>query len=389
MNILLVGEYSRLHNSLKEGLKELGHTVIIFGFKDGFKDFPVDYPLVTKWNSPILRKLKLSLYKLTGFNINSYFTYRQFVKNQDQLVGFDIVQLINENSFFCGLHYEKKILSHLFANNKNAFLMSCSSDYINVKYDFENPEKKSIQQPYRDGKIRDKDFVNLLKFKNKEYQLLHEYIYQNIQGIIASDIDYDIPLHGEPKYRGMIPNPINTKKLEVQPITSVEKIIIFHGINQDSYYKKGNDYFERALSEISRQYGDRVEIITTRSIPYPQYINLYNKAHIVLDMVYAHDQGYNALEAMAKGKVVFTGAEKEFEAFYHLTGKVCINAKPDVNYLVAELSRLINNPDEILEIGTRARAFVVKEHDHIEIAKKYLNIWNQGFRYVEIFSQKK
>ena len=39
----------------------------------------------------------------------------------------------------------------------------------------------------------------------------------------------------------------------------------------------------------------------------------FDTAHILLDQVYAYDQGYNALEAMAKGKVVFTGAEKEWE----------------------------------------------------------------------------
>lgn len=377
MNILLVGEFSRMHNSLKEGLQELGHTVTILGFKDGFKDFPVDYPLITKWNSPFLKKLKLGVYKLTRFNINSWFTYRQFKKNQSKFTGYDFVQLINENCFYCGLYYEKKILGFLFANNKKVFLVSCGTDYLNVKYDFEHPQKKSVLQPYRDGKISTKDFSNVLKFSSKKYKLLHDFIHQNIQGIIASDIDYDIPLRGNPKYRGMVPNPINIKKLVVPPFSSIEKVIIFHGINHDSYFKKGNDYFESALAEISRKYGDRVEIITSRSIPYQQYINFYNKAHIVLDMVYAHDQGFNALEAMAKGKVVFTGAEKEFEAFYQLTEKVCVNAKPNINYLLEELSQLINNPDEILEIGKRAKAFVKKEHDHIESAKKYLNIWNQ------------
>jgi hypothetical protein len=53
----------------------------------------------------------------------------------------------------------------------------------------------------------------------------------------------------------------------------------------------------------------KVEIIT-KSIPYKDYINLY-KSHIVLDQVFSYDQGYNALEAMAKA-VVFTGAETEF-----------------------------------------------------------------------------
>jgi hypothetical protein len=35
-------------------------------------------------------------------------------------------------------------------------------------------------------------------------------------------------------------------------------------------------------------------------IPYTTYINSYNKAHILLDQTYAYDQGYNALEAMAR-----------------------------------------------------------------------------------------
>jgi glycosyltransferase involved in cell wall biosynthesis len=50
---------------------------------------------------------------------------------------------------------------------------------------------------------------------------------------------------------------------------------------------------------------------------------------------------------------------------------------PDVDYLVNELSYLIENPDEIIAIGQRARAFIEREHDYIKIATKYLEIWNQ------------
>ena len=42
MKILLVGEFSRLHNSLKEGLLALGHEVILVNNGDGFKNFPAD-----------------------------------------------------------------------------------------------------------------------------------------------------------------------------------------------------------------------------------------------------------------------------------------------------------------------------------------------------------
>lgn len=99
----------------------------------------------------------------------------------------------------------------------------------------------------------------------------------------------------------------------------------------------------------------------------------------MLDQVFSFDQGYNALEAMAQGKVVFTGAEKELLEFYHIEeNQVCINALPDVSYLVEKLSYLIKNPEEIQRIGLNARKFVEKEHDYREVAKKYLKIWTDG-----------
>jgi glycosyltransferase involved in cell wall biosynthesis len=98
----------------------------------------------------------------------------------------------------------------------------------------------------------------------------------------------------------------------------------------------------------------------------------------LLDQVYAYDQGYNALEAMAKGKVIFTGAEREFMEHYNLIEQVAINALPNVNAIVKALSFLIENPEEITTIGKRARAFVEKEHDYIKIADQYLEVWNEN-----------
>ena len=81
---------------------------------------------------------------------------------------------------------------------------------------------------------------------------------------------------------------------------------------------------------------------------------------------------------MAKGKVVFTGAETEFYEYYQLKEKVNINAKPDVAYLVEQLSNLIDNPKEITSISRNAHAFVEKHHHYIQIAEKYLNTWQKN-----------
>ena len=377
MKILLIGEYSRLHNSLKEGLQKLGNDVTILGFKDGFKDFPVDFPLEKKWDSGFLKKIKLALLVLTGFDISVYLTYRQFWKNRNHFKDFDVVQLINENSFFCDYTYEKKILEYIFKHNKKVFLLSAGDDYVYANYNFAHPENPSIIQPYLAGKIADKDFSNVLKFGTKPFEKLHQFIYENIQGVIATDLDYHIPLQNHSKYLGLIPSPMNLDKFPKNELEITDKIVIFHGINRESYFKKGNDFFEKALEIIKEKYNEKVEILTVENVPYKQYINLYNKAHILLDQLYGHDQGSNGLEAMVKGKMVFTNASDLFEKQYNLTEKVAINGLPDVNYLVNELSLLIENPAEIKAIGKRARIFIEKEHDYVKIAEKYLAVWTK------------
>ncbi len=375
MKILLIGEYSRLHNSLKEGLQKLGHEVTILGFKDGFKDYPVDFPLEKKWDSGWRKKFKLLTLLFTNFDISSYLTYRQFWKNRNNFKDFDVVQLISENSFFCDYHHEKKILDFIFANNKKVFLLSTGDDYIYVDYNFAHPENPSIVQPYLDGKIADKNFTSVLKYRTKPFEKLHHYIYKNIQGVIATDYDYHIPLQNHPKYLGLISSPMNLDKFPKRELELTDKIVIFHGINRESYFKKGNDFFEKALEIIAQKYDGKIEILTVENVPYAQFINSYNQAHILLDQLYGHDQGSNGLEGMSKGKTVFTNASELFEKHYSLTEKVAINGLPDVDYLVKELSFLIENPQEIKAIGKRARAFVEKEHDHIAVAESYAATW--------------
>ena len=375
MKILLIGEYSRLHNSLKEGLQKLGNEVTLLGFKDGFKKYPVDFPLEKKWDSGFLKKCKLGLLVLTGFDISSYFTYRQFWKNRNHFKDFDVVQLINENSFFCDYRHEKKILGFIFKYNKKVFLLSSGDDYSYVKYNFEHPENPSIIQPYLAGKIEDKNFTNVLKFRTKPFEKLHHYIFENIHGVIATDLDYHIPLQNHPKYLGLIPSPINLTKFPKINIEINDKIIIFHGINRESYFKKGNDYFEKAIAIIKDNYPEKVNVTVVENVPYQKYITLYDNAHIVLDQLYGHDQGSNGLEGMTKQKVVFTNASKLFEKHYNLTEKVAINGLPDVDYLVKQISSLIENPSEIEAIGKRARLFIEKEHDYLKITERYLEIW--------------
>jgi len=377
MKVLLIGEYSRLHNSLKEGLESLGAQVTIAGFADDFKNYPVDIYLKNAYNKGILLLVKKIIYKLTAIDITSLSTKRQINKHKSKLVNFDVVQLINENPFCTIPKLEITLLQHLFKHNKKVFLLSCGTDYISVNYAFDKKFRYSIFTPYENNKVSKANYWNVLKWRTKPFKKLHDYVFKNIQGVISSDLDYHLPMRNHKKYIGLIPNPINVDKVEVASINITNKIVIFHGINDKNYYKKGNDLFDEALQIIKGKYASKIEIIEARSLPYSEYIKSYNSAHILLDQVFAYDQGYNALEAMAKGKVVFTGAEQEWLDYYHIKeDTVAINALPDADKIAKKLEWLILHPEKIAEISKNARAFIEKEHHYVLIAKKYLEAWS-------------
>ncbi len=376
MRILLVGEYSRLHNSLKEGLESLGHEVSIIASGDGFKNYPVDIKIDHSWHHPILKKIKVGIYKLTSVDLGAYEIYLRARLHSKTLKGFDIVQLINESSLKTSPNFEIKFLKHLIKNNSKLYLLSCGIDYLCMRYMMDGKFKYSVMSPY----LNDPSLKPLYKFQlqylNPDFKKLHDFIYEKAQGIIATDMDYHIPLLGHESYLGLIPNPINTANIDYIPMKIKGKIKIFHGVNTSAIVKKGNDYFTKALKTIASKYGDRVEVTTTHSLPYDEYIKIYDECHILMDQIYSFDQGYNALEAMAKGKVVFTGAEKEWLDYYGLEeDTVVINALPDVDALVKKLSWLIEHPEKIIEISKNARAFVEKEHNYKNLAQKYLDTW--------------
>ncbi|MFI0490523.1 glycosyltransferase [Flavobacterium sp.] len=377
MRILLIGEYSRLHNSLKEGLLKLGHEVVIVANSDGFKDFPVDYSIDYKYSKTkiinIARQIIVRLFKYDFAKFEQGIRFYLLLK---KFKNFDVVQFINETPIKTNKNLEIFLLKKIFETNKKVFILSCGVDYLNMKFDMENKSKKSILQPFFQDSSLTKEYNSLLEYLKENHKKAHDFVLKKCNGIIATDLDYVNAIKNHPKYLGLIPYPINLNKLVFDELKIENKIVLFLGINEWSYNQKGINYFEKALEIIKKKYGNNVEIIIAKTLPYNDYINLYNKAHILLDQTFSYDQGYNALEAMAKGKVVFTGAENEFIDYYHLTERVAVNAKADVDYLVNELSFLIENPDEIIAIGKRARAFVEKEHNYLKIADKYLEVWH-------------
>lgn len=377
MKILLIGEYSRLHNSLKEGLVKLGHEVTIVGTGDGFKNYDIDYSIYPNFilKSWLFTKIKNGLSKTIGYNAEMTEKGIRFYKLLPKLKGYDHVQLINSDAVQTHPWLEIKLYKKLLQQNKQMNLLICGDETPIVDYNLTGNLKYSVLSAYLDNSKLKGLFQYSLKYTQQNYRKLFEWVEDRSNVLITSDLDYELPMQRMGHTTHFIPNPINTDLVKYNQPEIKDKIVIFLGINRLSYIKKGIRFFEEALKIIEHKYSDRVEIIVTENVPYKEYIKLYDEAHILLDQIYGYDQGYNALEAMAKGKVVFTGAEQEFTAHYRLKECVAINALPNTESIVKELSFLIENPKKIEAISKRARSFIEKEHNYIKIAEKYLNTW--------------
>jgi glycosyltransferase involved in cell wall biosynthesis len=379
MKILLVGEYSRLHNSLKEGLTVLGHHVVIVSSGDSFKNYNTDYSIHPAFFEGywFLRKLKNIIYRFTGLNLAETEKGIRFYTLLSKLKGFDHIQLINSNAIETHPWLEKLLYKKLLEHNEKMSLLICGDDTPIIDYYLSGELHYSILTPYlQDKKLKDY-FQYSLKYCNPSYRRLFSWVKTHSSVIVTSDLDYEIPMKASGIATHFVPNPINTDSIAFIAPEITDKIVIFLGINRLSYIKKGISFFEKALEVVKEKYGDTVDILITENIPYKEYIKLYERAHILLDQVYSYDQGYNALEAMAKGKVVFTGAEHEFMQYYNLTERVAINALPDVDSLVNELSHLIENSEEITAISKSARAFIEREHEYVKVAGQYLEKWQK------------
>jgi glycosyltransferase involved in cell wall biosynthesis len=381
MKILLVGEFSRLHNSLKEGLLALGHEVVLVNNGDGFKNFPADISIRAAFFKSKLGNIPRQIwFRIFKYDLALLEHGIRFWVISNKLKNFDVVQLINETPIQTNSKLELFLLKRIFKQNEKVFLMCCGIDYMTVSHMLKQKDRYSVMNSFFEKiPAAKKQYDFFFDFLTKSHQKIHQFLYQNISGVIASDLDYVAPLIENKKYLGMVANPINIDKIGNVETTFSGKISIFLGINSGNSYTKGVSFFEKALAIIQEKYSDLVEIKITTDIPYSDYQKHFEKANIILDQVYGFDQGFNALEAMSKGKVVFTGAETEFLKHYNLKeDEVAINALPDVDYLVEKLSYLIENPSEIERISKNAIQFINKEHHYVTQAQKNLTLWFQS-----------
>lgn len=361
MKILLLGEYSNVHATLAEGLRQLGHTVTVASNGDFWKDYPRDIDLARKpgrWGG-----IRLWL-KVLGL--------------LPKWRGYDVVQVINP--MFLELKAERHfaVYDYLRRHNRRVVLGAFGMDYYWVHgCTYDKPLRYSdfnIGSEVRtnaDAVKEQRDWLGTTK------ERLNKHIAQTSDAIVAGLYEYWAVYH--PYFSDkttFIPFPIVRKETALAPHTG--KLKLFIGINRKRSEYKGTDIMLRAAQDVAARYPDLVELRIAESVPFAQYVEMMNGSDAILDQLYSYTPAMNALEAMSRGIICVGGGEPEnYEILGENSLRPIVNVQPTYESVYHELEQLALHPERIDLLKRQSMEYIRKHHDYVTVARLYESLYKQ------------
>lgn len=355
MKILLIGEFSGLHNELKNGLLQLGHKVTLAAANDFYKKYPADINLGY------------------GDNICSY-KLRQLIYpflNLKKFTGYDIVHVVNFYTIPHLIGPNIFLLKYLKKNNGILTLSGAGDDPFFVNFSEKTMRYSPIpwnEKIDRDGKSHYMRNCNHLlamhecmKIVDKVIPIMFEYYSTFVEAGYAW------------KTANPIPIPINVKNYEASYSVS-KKLVFFHGLNRPGF--KGTFLIKEAFERLRNNYPNDIECIVDGKMAFKDYIKVLSKTNVSVDQVFSYSLAMNALYSMAQGKIVCGGAEKESSILYSGELPPVFNLEPSSDKIYDTFVDILERKNDLIEISNLSRLFVENYHDGLKVAQQYIDCWN-------------
>ncbi len=337
MKILLIGEYSNVHWTLAQGLRQLGYTVTVISNGDFWKDYPRDIDVSRQLGKVGGIRLMIKLWRLLP-----------------KLRGYDVVQLINPMFFELKAERLFWFYDYLRKHNKKVFLGGFGMDWTDA-------EAKHYQQ----------DWLGTTK------EQLNKMIAEDCDGIITGLYEYWTCYQSAfPQKTTFIPFPIKMPEKRCTDRADTSKTIIFIGINRERSAYKGTDIMLRAAQDVQNKHPEKMELRIAESVPFAEYQQLMEGSDAILDQLYAYTPSMNPLLAMSKGIICIGGGEPEnYEIIHETELRPIINVQPTYESVCHELEQLVLHPERIPELKRQSIEYVKKHHDYLKVARQYLAFW--------------
>lgn len=136
-------------------------------------------------------------------------------------------------------------------------------------------------------------------------------------------------------------------------VTKSAPLRIAHASNHRRF--KGTNYLIEAVDALNVE-GVAIELVLVEGVPNREALKIYRSADVIFDQCLMGNYGYFALEAMALGKPVMCFIRKPAE--YLLEPEECPIIQIHVNTLKDDLRRLVQQRENLPEIGQRGRTYI-------------------------------
>lgn len=363
MKILLIGEYSNVHWTLAQGLKKLGHQVVVLSDGDGWKNYDRNISLTRGKKTPV----------------SGLWYYLKALYRFKQLRGYDVVQIINPMFLLLKAERIMPFYHELRRHNDKVFMGAFGMDKYWIEAGMNCHTFKYSDFNLGD-ELRHSD-LNTTYYNDwvlGAKGVLNETIAKDCNGIISGLYEYDAsyrPFYAN-KLR-FIPFPIDTSKYTPTIRRAANGIVkFFIGIQKQRNEYKGTDIMLRALKRVKHDYPDKCEITIVESLPFHEYVKALNNSHVILDQLYSYTPGMNALQAMAQGLVVVGGGEEEnYEILNEKELRPIVNVEPCEDSVYNHLVTLVKKPELVELLSKQSIDYVRRHHNYITVAKKYIDFY--------------
>lgn len=394
MKILLIGEASFLHNTLKKGLVERGHRVTTMSDGNGWHDAPRDIDLRRdgRWG------------KLGGLRV-----VWQLLRHLPQLCGNDVVQIHNYQ--FVPLMYRwntlllrflkltnRRVVKGCFGDDPQIFrrqaqgVPTYSDTYWSGQLQNAELHRDRIAEVVEHG--AEASWRKTTRMADALVACLYEYWLDYNEPPYAEKLHYiPLPIECEEMVRWCdgemvkclgndTPSPSHPNDSQLSTLNSQlapsHPLTILIGLQPKRDFMKGAMKIAAFVEEVARRHPGKVQIKYVEGVPYDEYMHLLAKADVLVDQLYSYTPSMNSLAAMARGTVVIGGGEEEYYEFIgEDTLRPIINVRPDVpdEENIAAIERALFTDGMLERMAQESIQFVHKYHDYRLVAKQYEQLY--------------